>query len=381
MTASTISSGNSTTRFQNKVKREYVREGRFGPHIGADINSIIQVNRDLKKVSIPLVAKLSGAGVSGSTALGGAEEALANYDFTMQPTYKRNGVLVDNEENEKAEFDLFSEARPALMNWAMEKKRDEIIQAMGACVSDEGYQNYGGTVGATGAGAATAANMDAWNAANADRIVYGAALGNYASDDHTASLATLDNTADKLDYDTITLLKRVAENADPLIRPVMVKGDEPWFVMYVGTYAFRDLQVDLKSNHASAMERGDSNPLWSGGDLMVDGVIIKKVPEIDSLFIDGTAGPFGGVWGAGATGDGLDNGGAAAIRCSVGFFCGAQAVAFGVGRDASFALRKEDDYGHLNGVGVTMKSDIKKTFFNDKQHGMVTHFHASVADA
>lgn len=382
MTASTISSGNKTTRFQNKVKREYVREGKFGPNIGQDINSIIQVNKNLKKVSIPLVAKLSGAGVAGSTALGGSEEALSNYDFTMQPTYKRNGVLIDNEENELAEFDLFSEARPALMNWAMEKKRDEIIQAMGACVSSDGYANYGGTTGATGAGAATAAEMDEFNNDNGDRILYGALLSNRTANDHTTSLATLDNTADKVSLAHVSFLKRIADNANPLIRPVVVKGDEPWYVFYIGSYAFRDLQADIQTLQSNAMPRSVSgNPLWSGGDLVLDGVIVKKVPEIDSLFIDGTTGPFGGVWGANATGDSLATGGASSIRTSVGFFCGAQAVGFGVGRDASFKLRKEDDYEHLNGVGITMKSDIKKTYFNNKQHGMVTSFHASVADA
>lgn len=380
MTDSTISSGNLVTRFQKKVKREYVRGGRYGPYIGPSQDAIIQVNNDLKKVSIPLIGKLSGAGVRGSTAM--TEEALGNYDFTMQPTYKRNAVTIDNEENEKAEFDLFSEARPALMNWAMELKRDEITQAMGAVIAGTTYANYGGTVGATGAGAATAANMDTWNTNNADRILYGAAVGNYAAGDHTASLATIDTTNDKLDADMVRLLKRRAEMADPLIRPVMVKGDEPWYVFFVGTYAFRDLQADLDTKLQNAAPRSmTGNHLWTGGDLVMDGVIIKKVPEIDATFIDGTGGAFGGVWGAGATGDGLDNAGATASRCSVGFFCGAQAVGFGLGRQASFKRKKEDDYEHMNGVGITMKSDIKKTFYNNKQHGMITSFHSSTGDA
>jgi len=381
VTASTISSGNLTTRFQTKVKREYVRGGRFGPHTGNDTNSIIQVNTDLKKVSIPLIGKLSAAGVEGSTALGGSEEALDNFDFTMQPTYRRNGVLIDQEERELSEFDLFSEARPALMGWVMEKKRDEIIQAMGAVIAGTTYANYGGTTGSTGAGAATAGNMDTWNTNNQDRILYGELVGNNSSGDHTASLATIDTTADKMDFELVKLLKRLAENADPLIRPVLLKGDEPWYVFYLGTFAFRDLQEDLETLHSNAQPRADSNPLWSGGDLMLDGVIVKKVPEIDSLFIDGSTGPFGGVWGAGATGDGLDNGGAAASRVSVGFFCGAQAVGFGMGRLASFKRRKEDDYEHLNGVAVTMKHDIKKTFYNSVQHGIVTSFHSSAGDA
>ncbi len=382
MASSTISTGNLTTRFQNKVKREYVRGGRYAPYIGNTQDAIIQVNNDLKKVSIPLIGKLSGAGVTGSTALGGNEEALNNYDFTMQPTYKRNGVLIDNEENEKAEFDLFSEARPALMNWAMELKRDEITQAMGAVIAGTTYANYGGTTGAYGAAAATAAQMDTWNTNNSDRILYGAAVGNYVSGDHTASLATIDTTNDKLDADMVRLLKRRAEAADPLIRPVMVKGDEPWYVFFVGTYAFRDLQADLDTKHQNAMPRSvDGNPLWTGGDLVMDGVIIKKVPEIDSVFIDGSGGAFGGVWGAGATGDSLATGGNLGSRVSVGFFCGAQAVGFGVGRQASFKRKKEDDYEHQSGVGITMKSDIKKTFYNNKQHGMVTSFHSSTGDA
>ena len=380
MTGSTISAGNLVTRFQQVWAREYVRGGKFGPFIGNTQNSIIQVNNNLKKTSLPLVAKLDGAGVRGSTALGGSEEALSNYDFTMQPTYKRNGVLIDNEENELAEFDLFNEARPALGNWAMELKRNEIIQAMGAVIAGTTYANYGGTVGATGAGAATAANMDTWSTNNTDRILYGDAVANHTAGAHTANLATLDNTDDQLNAAQVRLAKRLAENADPLIRPHIIRGDEPWYVMFVGTYAFRDLQGDLETLHSNGLPRDESNPLWSGGDLLVDGVVIKKVPEIDSLFIDGTAGPFGGKWGAGCTGDGLDNAGAAAIRCSVGFLCGAQAVGFGQGRVPSFTRRKEDDYGHLSGVGVTCKSDVKKTFYNSKQHGIVTVYHASVAD-
>jgi topoisomerase IA-like protein len=43
MASSTIHASNVATRFQKKVNREYVREGRFGPYIGKDVNAIIQV--------------------------------------------------------------------------------------------------------------------------------------------------------------------------------------------------------------------------------------------------------------------------------------------------------------------------------------------------
>lgn len=382
MANSTVNSNNQTTRFQSEVRREYVRGGRFGPYIGKTENAIIQVKQDLRKVSIPLVGKLSSAGVSGSSTLAGSEESLSNYAMTLHPKYYRNGVLVDNEENEKAEFELFQEARPALMNWAMEHKRDMIIQAMGAVEAGGTYYNYGGSLGANGSSAASAANMDTWVTNNSDRILYGAAKSNLSAGNHTTSLANIDTTNDKLTAATVSLLKRMAENADPLIRPIMIKGDEPWFVFFVGSYAFRDLRADLATEHQNAMPRSmEGNVLWTGGDLVFEGVIIKKVPEIDSLFIDGSTGPFGGVWGANAaSADGLDNGGNTASRVGIGFFCGAQAVGMGMGRMPSFKRRKEDDYEHQNGVGITMKHDIKKIFYNNKQHGMVTSFHSSTGD-
>jgi len=135
MASSTIKAtapGNVVTIWKRKVRREYVRKGRFGAYIGNDENKMIQTVKETKKCSLPLVAKIGGAGVRGSTQLSGSEQPLSNYATLLQPTYLRQGVLIDNEEREKSEFDLFREGRPALMNWMMETKRDQIIQALGA---------------------------------------------------------------------------------------------------------------------------------------------------------------------------------------------------------------------------------------------------------
>ena len=384
MASSNISSGNKTTRFQKKVKHEYVRGGIFGPYIGNDVNSIIQVNKNLKKVSLPLVGKVGGAGVTGSGTLSGNEQAMSNFDFLMQPTYHRQGVLIDNEENELAEFDLFSEARPGLMSWAMELKRDQMIQAFGAVIAGSDYRNYGGSKGAFGSSAAIDTEMDTWNTNNQDRMLYGKAKSNNTSGNHTTSLDTVDTTNDKLTTGNITLLRRMAGLASPLIRPVMLNGDNPHYVYFVGSLAFRDLEVDSTMVQAQreAMNRGKSNPLFAAGDLLWKNVIIKEVPEID-VFIDGdsSGSPWDGVWGANATGDNLVTSVNGNSRVGVGFFCGAQALGFGIARPASFKRKKEDDYEHQNGVGITMKHDIKKTFYNLKQHGMVTHFHSAAADS
>lgn len=212
MSNTQVNSSNVATKFYKKVNREFVRDGRFAPYKGTEPNAIIQMKQDLQKVSIPLVAKLTGNGVTGSQTLAGSEAALANYAYTLTPTYYRQGTIIDNEENEKSEFDLFQEARPALMNWAMELQRDQIIQAMGG-VYASGYLNYG---------AATGANLDTWNANNQDRILYGIAKSNNTSGNHTTSLATIDTTNDKLTPDMLSLLKRMAMQASPLIRPTMI---------------------------------------------------------------------------------------------------------------------------------------------------------------
>jgi hypothetical protein len=388
MAFTTVSAGNKVTHFQEKVNRQYVRDGKFGPYIGASPNAIIQTNQEITKKSIPLIAKLSGVGVRGSTSLVGNEEALSNYDFVFEPTHVRNGVLIDNEEREKSQFDLFNEARPALMNWVMELKRDQIIQAMGAIQAGGTYYNYGGTEasGAKNSSAASAANLDTWQAANTDRILYGIARSNTTSGDHTTSLTTVDTTNDKMSTLMVSQLKRIAMQANPLIRPVMLNDDEPWFVLFLGSFAFRDLRADtamVNANRDARPREGSTmkeNPLFSGGDLMWDSVIIKEVPDLDR-FIDSSAGGlWDGVWGSGSA-DNLRTAGASSSRVGVGFLCGAQAICFGRAKDAAFKERNEDDYNHLSGVGVVLKHDIKKMFFNGKQYGMVTSFHSAAVDS
>jgi hypothetical protein len=376
MANSQVASANIVTRWQKEVNREYVRGGSFGPYIGKDTNAIIQVKQGLKKVSIPLVAKISGNGVTGSQQLAGNEKVLNNYAFELTPIYYREGVLVDNEENEKGEFELLDEAKPALMNWAMELKRNHIIEGMGGVQAGGTYYNYG---------TASAANLDTWNGNNQDRILYGSQKSNLVAGNHTSSLATIDTTNDKLDVDIITLAKRMAKNANPIIRPYRIQGDKDYYIFWCDSYGFRDLSRDstIAQANREARSRGLDNPIFQGGDLIYDGIIIKECEDI-SIFIDGDSSgtTWDGAWGAKATsGDGLDNGGNSSSRVGVGFLCGSQALGFGLGRMPSIKRRKEDDYEHQNGVGISMKHDLKKMFYNNKQHGMLTVFYSAALDS
>ena len=346
--------------------KEYIRNNRFSRYTGTGNNNVITIKEGRQQISVPLVTRLQGSGVSGSSTLRGNGESIGNYGLTLTPTYFRNAVEFDKEEMEKPAIDLMRAARPLLMDWGMELTRDHVIEAMCAIYNGTTYSNYG---------SATDAALDLWLTNNSDRILYGAALSNTSAGNHSTSLGNIDTTADKLDRGIVSIAKRLAKNADPHIRPIRTSEDEEWFVMFAGSYAFRDLKADMDTTHSNAMPRSKTaNPIFTDGDLVYDGVIIREIPEIES-FVDNQ-------WGAdAASADGLDNAGATSSRIAPCFLCGAQALSFGLGQRPQVIVDRDYDYGFQPGVAVELKHDIDKSYFNNVQHGMVTCFVSSAADS
>ena len=80
--------------------------------------------------------------------------------------------------------------------------------------------------------------------ANADRVQYGNARTN-TSATQALSLANLDTVNDKFTAANLSLLKRVALNADPHIRPYKTRDGYEYYVVFCGTNTFRDLKLDL----------------------------------------------------------------------------------------------------------------------------------------
>ena len=350
MTQSTTNSANVVTNYEKMVTREYIRNNRFAKYIGTGSNAIIRVREGKQIVSFPLINRLTSAGVTGSTTLEGSEEQLRNYAWTLTPTYIRNAVTFTKEEWDKPNFDIYAESKEALSGWAKEKVRDDVIDALGAI--------YNGTTYSTYAAAAEAAK-DTWLANNSDRVLFGAATSNNSANDHSASLSNVDSTNDILKAASVSLMKRLAKLANPHITPFRtMEGDEEWYVMFTGSYAFRDLKENLSTAHQNAAPRDmKGNPIWTDGDLVYDGVIIREVPEI---------GVISGV-------------GASSIDVQPAYLCGAEALSFGMGQKAKL-VEQEIDYKFNKGCAVELKHQIRKTFFNNIQHGMVTGYFAGVAD-
>jgi hypothetical protein len=375
MATSTPNANNVVTKFHADYFREFVRQARFafitGPLKGNSPFPIM-VHQDRKTVSFPLITSLRSTGVSGTQTLDGNESVMSDYDFTVTPSYKREGIRLNQEEREKPAFDQMQAARPLLMDWSMEKNRDDTIEAFAQINNGTTQVNYS---------TATEAQKDTWLTNNSDRVLFGNAISNQSAGDHSTSLANIDSTNDKLDKGIIGIAKRMAANANPRIRPWKIKGKEgirEMYVMLVGQRAYRDFYNDatVSGDLQNARERAQTNPIFQPGDLMFDNVLIREIHEITSNLTDAdnSTDPRYPT-------NGLSTAGNSSIAVEPCFLLGAQAVAFGLGQRPEMKTDNIKDYGFQPGVAVEMKDEIKKVFYNDVQHGMVTVYVSGVADS
>ena len=354
MANTTINSDLQVTKFLDDFFEEYVRDNLFSPYTGQSSNNAIVIKQDRQIVNIPLVTKLAGNGVSGNATLVGNEEILSQYAYELTPTYHRNGVKLTAEEREKPAFDLMVAAREMAMTWGMEKVRDDIIvEGLGS------FYNSGTIVTVDNTAAAINTSADVWITNNTDRVLYGNSDSNLVAGDHSASLANVDTTADKLTGDIVRLLRKKARRANPIIRPIRVRGGIETYVLFVGTESMIHLKEDLETLHSDSGVRGEGNPLYRPGDLLWDNVVIREIPEISTLLTDSAY---------------YSTAGAASAKVEPIFLCGAQAVGYGLGQRPNLIPDMTQDYRFQPGVAVELKHDIDKLVFNDKDHGMVCGF-------
>jgi hypothetical protein len=381
-------------RYRREYWREYVRQSGFMPYMGGGnegIKSIIHTAYEMttsgKSLTIPLVSALSGGGVRGNTRLSGQEEQLGKHSHSVAVQIARHGVEL-SEQDEHYDFSNAREAvRPLLQEWSRVLLRDRIIDALGTvaysssgapqCSTFFDPLNFKENV------AASTAQKDTWVTNNVDRVLFGSAKSNYSSTFATAT-ANIDNTADKLDADLVSLLKEIAKdtatnartNGTPAIRPVLDQYSEngrEYFVLFCGSRPFRDLKTDSTIRQANREARAreasgmDKNPIFQDGDLIWDGVIIREIPEI----------PVMEGQGAGTT----------PIDIAPVFLCGCQAVSTGWGNMPEFRAKKEDDYGQFTGIGISEMAGANKVMRKDGtsgtqyDNGMVTGFVAAVASS
>lgn len=363
MANTTISTANRVRQWDAKFFREYIRSSRFKRYMGSTENSIIHVCENLEKnkgdtVTIPLVGALDkSAGYNdGSSTLVGNEKALPNDGMPISIGIVRDATVVNMEEEQASPIDIRNAGRVALKDLSMRYLRDDLIVAMGS-MDGVAYAS------------ASETQKDAWLVNNADRVQFGALASNNASNDHSASLANIDTTNDRLTKELVSAMKRKAQAATTAngegIRPFKYGEDEETYVMFAGTLGYRDLKNDLQSVHSDARERSKDNPLFTGTtSLFWDGVVIREIPELPI---------YTGVGNAGSNVEPI-------------YLCGTQALGVAWAKRTRTTVRKEDDYGFQHGVGFIEHRGIEKIRYgaggsSSKDWGMVTGYVSSVADA
>jgi hypothetical protein len=273
----------------------------------------------------------------------------------------RNAVVVPEIDEQYSAIGLRDAAKVVLKDWVLRKTKTDIINALGQTGGD--YVTGLSTI-FTGAGDVTAHNL--WCASNVDRVLFGATTANYSATYATA-LGNVDDSGDLLTVARLDLMKALAKTASPNIRPIMVNGDEEWYVVFTGTKNFKRLAEDTAMTAANrdARVRGTDNPLFSGGDLLWNGMIIREIPEI---------------------GDCAITGGTSADVQPV-FLCGAQALGFAVAQRTK-TITDDTDYGDKQGVAAQEIRGIQKMQFGTdtttetttkKDNGIFTGFFAAPA--
>ena len=369
MAEQTISTALQTIRFRTDFAREYVRKNRFSAYSGKSVNNIICQKLDsMHTIRHPLVTRLKGAGVSGSSMLRGNGESIGNYSWDTVPTYYRHAVEFNKEDYEKTNLSLMTEARPLLMEWAMNETRERQIEAMGALYNGTTYTNLAVTSG-TFEGIA-----DTWLANNDDRVLFGAASASLT--DHSADLALLDTSADTFTYTLADTMRGLAEDADPHIHPYQTNEEGEVFVAFCGSGTFKSIKNNLLTINTSADVRGmkitsGGNVIARDGDLYYNGIVFRKVPEITTIFSKAATADRaqGALYN---TGDSLTT------NVEPVFMCGTQALFHGMGNAPDIIVDRDYDFKFRPAVAVELKEDIKKAYFNDVQHGMVTGYFAVV---
>lgn len=370
MTQTAAATGLTPQQWDDQFFVEYLRNNPFKPYMGTSENDIIQVKRNLTKkkgdtITYALVNRFTGSANDGTTKLEGNEEQGISRSHALTVALRRNAFSTTEFEEQKSAIPLRQAFKAQMKEWAMTQDIARVVTQL--------YSKNG-----VAYASATEAQKDAWLDDNIDRVLFGAAKSNVSTSapaggatyDHSASLANIDNTADKLSASTLSLMKRIALSADPKIRPVYDEGtNKRRYIVFAHPLCFRDLKNDPVITQAQR-EVGLANQnskLFQGGDLEWDGMIIHEVDDMTTL---------SGV-GAGS----IDVGGV--------FLCGAQALGLGIALPWQTREKKEDDYGNEQGCGIVTIDGLDKMTFGSgasdtadlKDHGVVTGYFAAVADA
>lgn len=365
---------NETRWLVDKYYKPYIRASGLDRFMGEGSDAIIRVFRERdtdggKDIIVPLLGVIKNGGVSDSQVLEGNEVDLAQYVDKVTTRWRRNAVKVPKSSSYRSNMDILKLAGPALRDWAARfiLKLQVIDNLNGIVIPGAvGTDGYNAPDTVVTYAAATAAQRNAFLAANTDRVQFGVLVSNGSSNVMATALATLDNTDDKMSTLVLDLARqRAADTADilstgPAINPYMTEDGEEWYVVFVHPRQMRDLRRDPTMFQANrdAMKRGEDNPLFRNGDLLWNGMIIKELRDLPII--------------AGAGAGGIDVAQASLL--------GQSAIAIAWGQAPRLITDNDQDYQFRPAKAIEECIGIKKTSFQGVQYGVYSIFTAAAAN-
>lgn len=346
-------------KFRRDYLLEYIRNNAFSRYMGTSNESVIQLISELKSggqsITIPLMGRLKKRGVTANMPLAGREETLTRWQHKLTVEYWRNGVSLTERDEAFTFAKALPQVKPALQRWSKEQMRDHIIDALWSvapnvtmlaplCNPDPTQVLVGDPVPTPVKFQATSTQLNQWVTDNADRICFGNTDANRVAGNFSGSIGNVTGSANVFGAEAIRQMMLKAKTSDPHITPLSIGPDgEEYWPIFVDPYTFRagkkDPEIAAYLKDARARE-GDSykrNPLVSSGAYEFEGAIIREVVEMSPH----------------AVSSGVPTVGRAVLT-------GQQAVAVGIGMDPDFRERKDDDYGHIKGVGIVECLGVNK---------------------
>jgi hypothetical protein len=357
---------NELIKFRRQVISDFLRRSRFDPFMGDTSTSVIvrlaDLEADGKEINVPLVNQLTGPGVGVGT-LRGNEEQMDSYGFPVWADWGRNAVANNRAVNKESSFDVRSTARSLLRGWGRRIVRDDLVDTLlsipTAAIQAGRFQAPGNRVNGVKWSAATTAQKNSWTAANYDRVLFGKDLANYSSTFATA-IGNVDATNDLFTAANGSLMKQIAKqsgvdpsnpgvyNGRPKITPWEIEElDEEMYVCFLGDRCFTQLQLDpvmYQANRDARAREGNptsTNPIFTGGALLFDGVLYKNIPEITSRLL-------------------LKSAGAGPVDVEPVFMCGQAALAYAMGQLPRPTTLEDGDYDFVTGLGIETQYGVAK---------------------
>jgi N4-gp56 family major capsid protein len=352
VTSITTSNEARKTVWHEELFRDIIMQGFFGPKLGANYvdslvkgyeyesspNDVLYVVEDLNglpakdkagkgdKVEFTLLARLSAKdypGVTTGQTLEGKEVPLTNYNFYLELARYRNafsaGTPIDWH---RAAFPVPKASRDSAFNWASEKIDILCFDALDVTTYSEVFyktSNTGPTVACEAAATAKAAL--------------------------TAADSKL--TPQFIDFVATNLKTGGARERWP-VRPVKIDGKN-YFIWLIHPDAMFDFSNDstMQQAHREALERGKTNPLFSGSTLVWKNNIIFE----HELCSTGTT--------AGAGSD---------VAWATCYILGAQSLCWAWGQRPKM-VEYTRDAGEELYHSINMTAKVGKPYFNSITYG------------